>query len=270
MSDTTAYRGDYSINAPQSIEYTYVPFRGWQTIWTYQGRLTQLSEVATIFEISNPGASQRLSQIDGTPLWRLVVTFDFRNDGVSVEQPINTWELLGNDVQKDLYEHPTTLALGVDTIAAIKSAVQSVNSASPGSEQAAKTDAVNHLRTTSGANADVAEELFNLIIKGTTHYAVSEFVLRHTQTVSNSYTTQFALNNIEYLYTTAQLIAEASIPTGIVFDISEIAQPSDKPGYLWSWLKRSPQIIVSAGSKVQMTQEYWLDLWSTYPYFTKV
>ncbi len=269
MSDSTAYRGDYSITEPNDKQYDFVPFRGWQTTWTYQSTYPILSALALGFQVSSPGARQSITRVDG-PIWRLVVIFDFLNDGVSVEVPINTWELLGNDVQKDLYEHPTTLALGIDTISAVKVAVQSVNSSSPGQEQSAKTTAVENLRSVAGANADVAEELFNLIIKGTTHYSVSEFVLRHTQTVSNTYQTQFALNNIEYIYTTDQLQSEAEIPSTIVFDIASIAEPSEKTGYLWGWLKRSPQISVVAGAKIQVTQEYWLDQWSTYAYFTKL
>lgn len=269
MSDSTAYRGDYSAIEPNDVQYDFVPFRGWQTTWTYQSTYPILAAKAIQFQVGSPGAKQNITRVDG-PIWKLVVIFDFLNDGVSVEVPINTWELLGNDVQKDLYEHPTTLALGINTISAVKVAVQSVSSSSPGQEQAAKTTAVANLRAVAGPNADVAEELFNLIIKGTTHFYVSEFVLRHTQTVSNTYQTQFALNDIEYIYTTDQLQLEAAIPTNIVFDIASIAEPAAKDGYLWGWLKRSPQISIVAGAKVQVTQEYWLDQWSTYAYFTKL
>lgn len=264
------FRGNYTISAPNEIRYSFVPFRGWQTVWVYRSKQELIFTLSIEFEASNSGASLELVRVDQSPLWQLTVTFDYRNDGVSVEKPVNTWELLGNDVQKSIYEHPTTLALGIDTITAVKVAIQSVSAASPGEEQAAKAAAIANIRKVAGANGDVAEELFTLIYKETTHFSVSEFVLRHTQTVSNSYLSQFSLDSIEYLYTTEQLIAESSIPSSVVFDLSSIAEPAEKPGYLWTWLKRSPQIQFVAGAKIQVTQEYWLDQWSTYLYFTKI
>lgn len=271
MSDSTAYRGDYSVGEPNDVQIDFVPFRGFQTTWTYQNKYTTIAALARSFSINAPGARQSITRVDG-PIWKLVIIFDFLNDGVSVEVPINTWELLGNDVQKDLYEHPKSIALGDSVLATIKSAVSTVTSASPDTAIATfntSETAVNEAASAAGVDNQYAVDLFGLIVKGTTHFSVSEFVLRHTQSVSNTYQTQFALNDIEKIYTTAQLQLEATIPTTIVFDIASISPPADKPKYQFGWLKRSPQIQVVAGFKIQVTQEYWLDQWSTVIYNLK-
>ncbi len=263
---SAVYLGDFSVTGPHDVNYKYTPNQGWTTTFTYTGQQARIDTIADQYAISNTGASLEISQ-DSSPLRKLVVTFDYKYDGspTTSEVPINNWELLGSDLNKDVYEGERMIALGASVITAIRLAVQNVNAADVTTAATAYSDATGAITAAAlaaGVSQSDALDFFDVLVKGTTSFPHSEFVLKRTQSVSNTYATKFALNDINKLYTTEQILAEAEIPSTIIFDISLIEVPPPQLGYTWAWLKRSPQVATSAGARIQVTQEYWLEQWA--------
>src|SRR5262249_42139135 len=81
------------------------------------------------------------------------------------------WQIHANEIQKELLEHPRLNYVGDDDIRKVRNAV---NNPVPGQDPSF------------GVNEDLLK-VYHLMIKGTTHFATSQYVLRHTTNVSNDY-----------------------------------------------------------------------------------
>ncbi len=170
-----------------------------------------------------------------------------------------------------MYENPRTiLNFDSDTTGLVRTWVKKIQNDDPGdvSDDIAQAEGEIAL-SVNPDQRDAVIAFFNLLLKGTTHYRNSEYVLRRTQTASNSYTGEFDVKNTNRLYTTEQILAETTIPASIVFKIQNIEVPPPQDDYFWGWLKGTPQISTVAGGKIQCTQDYTLEQWSIYPYLFK-
>lgn len=171
---------------------------------------------------------------------------------------VDEWQLTANEIQKDLFEHPTSLAIDADQIHAIKKGLE---------------DHTPSEQLSIDGNAIV---LYDLLTRGTTHFALGQYVLRHSTNVSNDYSVNVADFNVERIYTTAQLIAEVTNPTSwvfplpgrLVYKINNLAAPPARAGYLWGWRKLPSTEHTAAGNRIAITTEYSLEQWSTYIYQT--
>lgn len=190
------------------------------------------------------------------PGWRVTVyTPDATTNPEGPFDVQNVWELLNNRVEKDLYEHPKSKAIDDENIKAIRRFLKSpVEGADPAL-----------IEPTTRAEA---QKLFDLLLKGTNKYTTGEFVLRYTVTVSNRAAVSASFEDVEKLFTQTQLITHpngVTPPAGIGFSLSSIPAKSAPTGYLWSWLKIAPTVRYDRG-KIVISQEFWLDLWSTWIY----
>jgi hypothetical protein len=124
-----------------------------------------------------------------------------------------------------------------------------------------------------GAAADAAL-LFNLLTRGITHYATSQYVLRHTTNVSNVYAANIADAYVEYVYTVAQLLTEIGASGGWTFPcpgrlqykIQTIPTPAARSNFLWGWRKLASTEVTSATNRIEISAEYWLGQWGIPPY----
>lgn len=182
-------------------------------------------------------------------------------DAGQPEVTTDTWQILANEIQKDVKEHPTFLAMEESfpgTIGYVVDDVDRYNQRQPAGTPAPAAGA-----------AATAALLFNLLVRGTTHYALSQYVLRHTTNVSNRYAANVADTNIERVYTTDQLLTEAQsanfwsfpLPGRMGYKISNIGAPTARTGYLWGWRKLASTETTSANNRVEITTEYWLEQW---------
>jgi hypothetical protein len=177
------------------------------------------------------------------------------------ETTTDTWQIMANEIQKDVKEHPTFLAMEELFPGTIGYVVRDVDRYNQG--LGPDTPA-----PPPGAAATAAL-LFGLLVRGTTHYALSQYVLRHTTNVSNQYAANVADTNIERTYTTAQLLAEAQnvnswaypLPGRMTYKITNIAAPALHSGYLWGWRKLASTETTSANMRIEITTEYWLEQW---------
>ncbi|MGN6552317.1 MAG: hypothetical protein ACTHLW_01090 [Verrucomicrobiota bacterium] len=125
-----------------------------------------------------------------------------------------------------------------------------------------------------------AKQLSREIKKGQDAYASPQYVLRHTTNCSANSTNNISDINVDRLYTTSQLISEASdatlwiqpIPTRLKNKILTIptqsAAPTESSYYLWSWRKLPSTETLTANNRIEINTEYVLDLWSTLRYYT--
>lgn len=172
----------------------------------------------------------------------------------------DTWQILGNEIQKSVTEHPDIQVMETSfpgTIGYIKRDVELVEQGLPVGDPAPDPGA-----------APLSGYLFYSLKIGQTHYALGQYVLRHTTNVSNQYDTNVSDFNIERIYTTSQLIGEVTtgwtfpLPGRMVNKIQNLAAPTAVSGHLWGWRKLPSTEITTAGNRIEITTEYWLEQWN--------
>lgn len=248
------------------------PTKGFSSIYTWEGSR------AAVFGLATMVASDQKYAIDDSdkPLYRIVISSpDSGASDVSTDYVLE-WELLGNTVELDIYEHPNARALGDVMLTAIKIALKAVEEATvltaptvyAGEEAnlAAIAPLTNSAVSPFAANdpADVLA-MFRLLVKGSANYVTSQYVLRRSQTISSRGQVNFSFSNVEKIHTALQITNTELVPAEVQFSIAAIPAPAAQSGYTWGWLKQTPT-IAQAGSRFQCTQEYWLGLWSDFLY----
>lgn len=218
------------------------PVDGESRVYTYTGtQAAVLSAYATINLTDYLGV-----EIDETnaPEYRLIVNAP---DDSAVAAATN-FELVGNVLQKDIWESARALALGVDGIRDIRKRVD-------GRESGV------------GLTGD-ALKFYNAASRGVTTFRMTEFAYRVTKVVSRNYSIKVAMSNVGAVYKTSQVISETAPPSGLVFSLSDVKADSsaggpndvsESPtdyGTIYGWLKNPPEIRRVAGYRIAVTTEF--------------
>jgi hypothetical protein len=253
MSSTAHYVG--AAITPVRTRIIRDPQRGLQTVWYYKGTLTQIDAVVALV-----ASDQRWEKEEaGDGMWELsIYTPDAAGEGATPDQQ-DSWELLNNRVEKDLYEHPRSKAISEENIKILRKFLKSpIADAEP---------------AVTGATGAEATLLYQLLLKGTNKFTSGEYVLRYSITVSSRSSVNASFADVHKLFTPAQLATPATslitIPSEIGFALADIPTVSAPTGFLWSWLKMGPTVRRASYGKAVISQEWWLDLWSTYIYTPK-
>jgi len=208
--------------------------------------------------------------------------------GVEEIAPDN-WQLLGNEIQNSLIDHPdlhvalpypilwTKIPAFSTSETGEEDLVRWMNDYQVGNPlanlfPAAGTDPNNY-----PAIYNEALIWFRLYCSGKTAYALGQYVLRHTVTVpGNPYSLRqasaisaFVSSGIERVYTTSQLLSECdattvtyAIPVTVRSAILSIPVPAFYSGYLWGWRKLPVTMTSAAYNKVDISSEYCLFHWN--------
>lgn len=233
----------------QPVKISYDPQRGYQITIPWESAGNNLNGLATTYQNQRVAyeleANDRKSSLTATASGGQLGIPDLTTD---------TWQILGNEIQKSLLEQPDVVA-GLDqaTRDEIEKAILE------GTAEADLSPALNAF----------ASKVFDRLRRGNTHYALGQYVLRHTTNVSNQYNVNVSDFNIERIYTTSQLIAETTnsnswifpLPGRMVNKLSNIAAPTAKIGYLWGWRKLPSTEMTTSGNRIEITTEYWLEQW---------
>lgn len=167
-----------------------------------------------------------------------------------------SWQLLANEIQKSLYEHPMALA---------------VEQAFPGTLDKVRRDfdllsqgeAVGSPAPDPGAVATY-NTLIALLRRGTTHFALGQYVLRRTLSVSNFYTgTVPGEDLVETILSPATVLALDGLSPVISAKIASIPVPAAHTGYAWGWRQLPSTIINTANNRSDVNTEWWFEEWST-------
>jgi hypothetical protein len=121
-------------------------------------------------------------------------------------------------------------------------------------------------------------QLYNEMMKMQDAWGPFTYVLRHTSNTNAQSTYNVADNNVNQIYTTAQLLSEVQsgflwtypIPSRLVTKILNIpvqyAETNEAAYYLWGWKKSASREQINAQFRVDIVTEYVLALWSTIRY----
>jgi hypothetical protein len=210
--------------------------------------------------------------------------------GAATETPVEVWELDGNDQEYSLWEHPSIKAVDFTTTANEKYR----NEIKKQLEQEVATDdagdAIEPAFLTDGSCPADLKTIYRHLQKEQDSFQRPQYTLRHSFTFSQGYNygatvIQRAFGNVNRIVTPAQLLSNAtigepsldaamstslanvhiySVPTGV--STSTYQQTIDGITHQWGWLKGAPKIISEGRRKVTVTQEWKLELWSTWVY----
>lgn len=241
--------------------------------------------------VRDGGASNIRFEPDGATA-KLYVNYQkdvWGGSGVS-ETPVEIWELDGNDQEYSLWEHPAIRAVNLTTEANEKYK----NEIKKQLEQEVATDAdgnaIEPAFIDDGSCPSDLKNLYRHLEKEQDSFQRPQYTLRHTFTFSQNYNyaatvIQRAFGNVNNIVTAGQLLGDATIgeptldaamsttlsnvhiysrPAGV--DASSHQQLIDDITHQWGWLKCAPRIISEGRRKVTITQEWKLELWSTWVY----
>lgn len=210
--------------------------------------------------------------------------------GGVTESPVEVWELDGNDQEYSLWEHPAIRAVDFTTEANEKYR----NEIKKQLEQEVATDddgdAIEPAFIDDGSCPADLKYLYRHLEKEQDSFQRPQYTLRHTFTFSQGYNygatvIQRAFGNVNNIVTASQMLTNSSIgestldaamittlsnvhtysrPTGV--DASTHQQEIDGIDHQWGWLKCAPKIISEGRRKVTISQEWKLELWSTWVY----
>lgn len=236
-------RGAELIGGP-FIRVTGNPTTGRTVEYRYEGTMDAVRALANVL----PAGSDFVLDENDPPKSTLVV----RVQGVSEDQAVlsATFDLKANTQQKSLYEHPNSIALGNDTLLDIRKAIK---------------------KSTAFTGTGWAATLYARVLRGQDTYIVSQPVFRTTQMVRTRRQFNFAVGNLDRVYSDAQLIREANPYAPFIQGIqdfsaamtADVYQGAPPAGYTVGWLKQSYEVTNVAGNRVAATLEYWLEAWPT-------
>ena len=243
------------------------PVKGFNSVYVWEG-----SQLA-IFGLANSVRPDQKYVIDDSdkPVYRLIISSPDSGSPNLANDYVLEWELLGNDNEKSIFEHPNSRALGTTVLSSIKEGIKQVEdepAATASERETAVLNGIDDLCFDLNVDAAAADALFALLIKGATSYVTSQYVLRRTQTVSSRAQLEYTFSNVDKIHTSAQVFADGTMPQPVQFAIATIPAPAAQDGYQWGWLKKTPSITQAAGGRFQGTQEWWLDQWTTFLYET--
>jgi len=237
------------------------------------------------------GASSIRFEPDGATA-KLYVNYakDIWGGGGVTESPVEVWELDGNDQEYSLWEHPAIRAVDFTTEANEKYR----NEIKKQLEQEVATDddgdAIEPAFIDDGSCPADLKCLYRHLEKEQDSFQRPQYTLRHTFTFSQGYNygatvIQRAFGNVNNIVTASQMLTNSSIgestldaamittlsnvhtysrPTGV--DASTHQQEIDGIDHQWGWLKCAPRVISEGRRKVTVSQEWKLELWSTWVY----
>ena len=232
----------------QADEKEWSGSNGWQTVEVYEGTKDAILGLAQSLTASSGYTRIRVYSTDNVA-YRLNATIG-GFDGPETETPTNSWEVHGMGIQEDIFNHPKSRALGEAQLGSIQDYL-----ANPSKRQ----NSSPALTTPDG------HTLWNMVKNGQTSYQRSYFILRNTQTASSYAALTYSLAGIEQVWTTAQLPL-AEMPPEVSAFVRAIPAETPATGFTFGWLKQSPQLTKTFGSRGQLTTEWWLYSWSNYVY----
>lgn len=199
--------------------------------------------------------------------------------GTELDVVTDTWQLIGNEASRSRFQNPLLqAALTYNDRAVIARAVRTgkklVDAAADATEDGLGTLVV--------PTDPEALQFYNQCQspRNETDFTTFETVLSHTVTVGANSTWSVANNNVEKLFTTSQLLSEASssalwvkpIPDLLYNSISALPNRDldhEDPEYSlygWLWWKTAPRYETDADNRIRITTEYRLKLWSLLDY----
>lgn len=256
----------------QKQKYRFDPTRGEVIISDYKG-----ANQSNIIGIANTAAAQGIAYELDLERGIAILTLD----DATLNNPIDTWELSGNDERLDLFQNPLW---GNDITDIQMSAIRAhldngdpIHGSGGGVGAFDTPDASSNLASLTGLAGTVVERAYARYQAGNEEFENDAYgggyVLRHTTNVPARWTTNIADFNVGFVYSTAHLITEISgglwffpAPSRLVYKINHIPVPILRENFFWGWKKGRSNEETTANNRVNIIQSYILELWSTDDY----
>lgn len=241
---------------PQAPEVSFDPQRGQVISQRWQSAGDGLAAVAVGY------ASARIQYNWTKSRHRSVLVANASSSQLGLPEVIcDTWQILANEIQKDIKEFPAFQTMEASYPGTIGYVVRDVELYNQGSDPGTPAPAAGAM--------PYSGYLFDLLIHGATHFALGQYVLRHSTNASNLYSANIADINIERCYTTSQLLAEVQngalwsfpMPGRMAFKLQNIAAPAAQANYQWGWRKLPSPETSTSNNRIEITTEYWLEQW---------
>lgn len=244
----------------RSTRLRYDPSRGLESVDEYVTAGDNLNGLAT--QMRAAGIAYDL--VRSTRISTLTASSTSSVGGFEVTTT-DTWQLLGNEIQKDIRELPAVLNIEATYPGTIGKAYKQVEWWKEGKTASVAFDA--------GA-VETGLALANLLARGTTHFPVGQYVLRHTTNAPSNHKENVADYGVGAVYSTSRLVSEITnrsywinpCPSRLVYKIENIAAPPAATGYVWGWRKLPSTETTAAGNRIDISTEYWLEQWNNYIY----
>ena len=174
------------------------------------------------------------------------------------DAPQENWQLLANEIQKSIFESPLALDGEIafpGVLRLVKQAFQLLENG----DLEAETDLEADLPD---AEYDTYfNPLLTLMLRGSTHFAVGQPVLRHTFSVSNSY--DGFLPDIGVSEVIMNL-GQIGVGNELINNLAgQIAPGTTHTGYAWGWRRLPSNAVTAANNRVEISREWWWGEWST-------
>lgn len=225
---------------------------GWQTRQTWEGTARAIKASVPTWIVDADSVELDLDGLVGTAYVTYAKDIVGNPDATvtpEAEAEI-TWELQGNDVVKDIFEHRI-----------IKNAEEIY-------QKEFKTQLANWDAGIAYSILDLTDDLanmFSIAIHGGRQYIDHQWVIRKTTTVPRSYSVSISVAGVNKLWTTRDL---PGISGMVLMDAYAVATAFQYPdgeapaGYYLSWLKKTPSVTRTSSGRFQMIEEWVLDYWS--------
>jgi len=241
--------------------------RSWdpRTGWTITRRWRGTPSTVAVLEaqLRTAGLRTSLEPSEDNAYATLSAQYGAEESQPPTEPLSDTWALVGNDLEKSLWNHPRILAellripdADLDKqqeIALVRAEVDALIRAEQEvthADGSIYTLTIQHILLVHIANlgldAQVFRGLISALVRGEEAFTVSQWVLRHTLVIAANSSIKPSLANVGRVYPTDQLRAVEAIPNTIRFDLP-----------LGVWLKRTPTIEQTSADKWTITQEFW-------------
>jgi hypothetical protein len=234
----------------------YVPGQGDSTTFVYE--TGNLSQADSFYSTQRAAGGNAVSISPDGPPWVVeIATPDTgTNDPDSFE---DQWELPDVDVTKSIFELDSFRALS----AAEQTALQSLSN-DPGQDY----DAILAELTSNNAI-----DFSLLILRGTNEIQAPTAGLRWTRIVSRNYSAiSGAFSSVNRIFSLGTIQNFSTIPASISAAVSAAQGniPSAASGYATGWLKKQPSVTYRGAGRIEITQQWVLENWSTFLYGSTV
>lgn len=245
---STDYRGRATSGTIRRTRFD--PRDGWVYVDKQSGTLAQMESAFTAAQAAGYRCTIDRDEQAGYATVEIEVG---RDPAGGTDELTNEWFLLGNDLEKSLFEHPDISGLfAVDATAQQKATFrQDVEAVVTGTKTMAELE--------SGfvePALSVVRDLVSALSLGQETYIVSQFVLRNVIVVPSNWTGSVDVSNINKVYSQSALQSAETIASVLNTAVSSIG------GY---WLKKTPTYEPAGRDKWRCEREWWhADSWSSF------
>ena len=193
---------------------------------------------------------------------KIVATISGGQDGLPDIAPAN-WQLLCNETQKDLLTSPYALSSIVTYPNLVAHVIHGVTLL----QNDSNVDPPTTTETTYYNGLDAGEKpiyyyFTRKIFSGQKSYAIGQYVLRRTFSISNFYAGLVPGDSLAEMVLPMSTILTFDMPAPVLAKLASIPIPvGSYTNYYWGWRQLPSQMTTSAQNRVEVSTEWWLDAW---------